>query len=105
MYKNFGKIIVIIILILFLVNLGSIKSLSNSESLNGGTLIDASTTDALILNPVLSSDSTSRKIENLIFQGMMTYDKDMKIVPELAYRWAISANKLDYTFYLRDDVY
>ena len=36
---------------------------------------------------------------------MMTYDRDMDVVPELASSWEISATKLDYTFYLRDDVY
>ena len=71
----------------------------------GGTLIDSSTADAQMFNPVISSDSASSNIESFIFQGMMTYDKDMDVVPELATSWEISATKLDYTFYLRDDVY
>ena len=35
----------------------------------------------------------------------MTYDKDMRVVPQLAKSWDISVNKLDYTFHLRNDVY
>ena len=70
----------------------------------GGTFIDSSTADAQMFNPVISSDSASSNIESLIFEGLLTYDKDMDIIPNLAYSWDISENKLDYTFYLREDV-
>jgi peptide/nickel transport system substrate-binding protein len=71
----------------------------------GGTLVDCTYADAQIFNPVLSSDSASSGIEGFIFESMLTYDKDMKPVPSLALDWEISVDKLDYTFYLREDVY
>jgi peptide/nickel transport system substrate-binding protein len=36
---------------------------------------------------------------------MMTRDVEFKPIPKLATTWQVSADKLDYTFYLRDDVY
>lgn len=70
----------------------------------GGTLIDASLEEAETLNPVLSSDSNSTKINDILFEGMVNYDKDMNIIPFLAYNWEISEDKLDYIFHLREDV-
>lgn len=70
----------------------------------GGSLIDSISADAQTFNPVILSDSFSSKISGFIFEGMMTYDKDMCIVPQLAHSWDISEDKLDYTFYLREDV-
>ena len=40
----------------------------------GGTLIDITNVDAQTINPVVSSDSTSTKIENFIFQSLITYE-------------------------------
>ena len=96
--------------ILFL-NLNFIIALSFNQESDipeprcGGSLVEMSNIDAQILNPVLSSDYTSKKIESFIFQEMITYDKDMNIIPELAKSWEISEDKLDYTFHLREDIY
>ena len=98
------NILIILTLIVIFINLNTELTFSDPDPRYGGTLIDSSTTDAQMFNPVLSSDSASSNIESFLFQGMMTYDKDMSIVPELANNWEISTNKLDYTFFLRDDV-
>ena len=36
--------------------------------------INASTADALILNPILSADSVSREIEGKVFEGLIDRD-------------------------------
>lgn len=71
----------------------------------GGTLIDSSQYDVKILNPILSNDETSHKIEDLIFERLITFDEDMEIIPQLAKSWEISSNKFDYKFHLRDDIF
>lgn len=56
------------------------------------------------LNPILSSDSISSGITNLIFDSLLTENKDLEIVGELAKDWKISEDGKIITFYLQDDV-
>ena len=105
--KKIAFLIVLSFLLLLQIQSSAVKNsfFQSPEPRYGGTLIDSSSTDAQILNPVLSKDQTSKKIEEIIFQSLITYDKEMDIIPELATSWEISATKLDYTFYLRNDVF
>ena len=43
--------------------------------------------DAQILNPILSADTTSSTINDLIFDGLIDLDKDLKFRPRLAKSW------------------
>ena len=43
--------------------------------------------DAQILNPILSADTTSSTISDLIFDGLIDLDKDLKFRPRLAKSW------------------
>lgn len=86
-------------------NLIVISQTDIPEPQYGGTMVDSSISDAQLLNPVLSIDSTSKKIENFIFQGLMSYDEHMNVIPGLATSWVLTPSKLNYTFHLRDDVY
>jgi len=40
----------------------------------------------------------------LVYEGLVTYDKEMKFVPVLATKWAISQDKKSWTFSLRPNV-
>jgi peptide/nickel transport system substrate-binding protein len=57
-----------------------------------------------VINPILSSDTTSSAIEGVIFTGMVKLDKDLNFVPDLARSWKVSKNGLVWTFNLRRDV-
>lgn len=70
----------------------------------GGTYVEASIGDAAFLNPLLSTDSASNDINALIFNGLVKYDKDIKLVGELAERFEIADNGRTITFYLRKNV-
>src|SRR6056297_1079310 len=70
----------------------------------GGTFIEASIGDASTLLPVLASDSASSSINGLVYNGLVRYDKNLKIVGELAESWEISADNLKIVFHLRKDV-
>ncbi len=52
--------------------------------------INASTGDASILNPILSADSASSDIENLVFEGLIDRDEDLRFRGRVAAGWAIS---------------
>jgi len=50
----------------------------------GGIMVEGSIGDASNLIPILSSDSTSHSIAGMIFNGLVKYDKDMKVTGDLA---------------------
>ncbi len=60
--------------------------------------------DASNLIPMLSSDSASSTISSLVYNGLVKYDKDLKIVGDLADSWDISDDGLVITFHLRKNV-
>lgn len=60
--------------------------------------------DPLTLDPALVTDVTSATYVVELFGGLVTLDKDLKIVPDIAREWQVSDDGLKYTFKLRDDV-
>ena len=70
----------------------------------GDLLIMGSIGDASNLIPMLASDSSSHDIASLIFNGLVKYDKDLKLVGSLAESWEISPDGLAITFKLRPGV-
>lgn len=57
-----------------------------------------------MLNPVLSSDSASNDINGLVYNGLVKYDKDIKLVGDLAESWKVERGGLSITFRLRKGV-
>jgi ABC-type transport system substrate-binding protein len=60
---------------------------------NAGRLeefINASIGDASILNPILSADSASSEIENLIFEGLIDRDENLRFRGRVAESWTVS---------------
>ena len=70
----------------------------------GDTFIEASIGDASTLLPVLASDSASSGINNLVYNGLLRYDKNLIVEGELAEYWEVSADNLEITFHLRKGV-
>ncbi|MBN1266559.1 MAG: hypothetical protein JXA25_13770 [Anaerolineales bacterium] len=71
----------------------------------GGTIITSNFSDAVILNPILSNDSSSSQVHDLMFVPLLDEDPFTgEIVGVLATGWDISDDGLEYTFYMRDDV-
>jgi peptide/nickel transport system substrate-binding protein len=56
------------------------------------------------LIPVLASDSASSAVCALIFNGLIKYDKDLKLTGDLAEKWDVSEDGLEIIFYLRKGV-
>jgi peptide/nickel transport system substrate-binding protein len=70
----------------------------------GDIIVEGSIGDASNLIPILSSDSTSHQIAGLVYNGLVKYDKDLKIVGDLAESWEISPDGLTIVFHLRKGV-
>ena len=75
-----------------------------AEPAYGDILVEGSIGDASNLIPLLASDSTSHEIAGLVFNGLIKYDKDVKVVGDLAESWEISRDGLVITFHLRKGV-
>lgn len=71
----------------------------------GGVWTEASSTDASILNPILSSDNASSNIHRYLYPQLLGADPITgEFVPtEMAEDWEVSDDGLVWTFYLRDD--
>ncbi len=63
------------------------QSRGNPDRLN--EYITASIGDASILNPILSADSASSDINNLVFEGLIDYNEDLRFRGRLASSWEI----------------
>ncbi len=70
----------------------------------GDSFIEASIGEPSNLLPVLSSDSASSDINSLVYNGLVRYDKDLKLEGELAESWEVSPDGLTITFRLRKGV-
>ena len=71
---------------------------------NPNTFVESSIGDARRLNPVIANDSASGTINDQIFNGLVKYDKDIKLTGDLAQRWTIEDGGKTITFYLRKGV-
>jgi ABC-type transport system substrate-binding protein len=70
----------------------------------GGTFRWATLSDLGKLDPAVSFESDSQPIIELLFSGLVDYDLEGHVVPELAERWEMSADGKTYTFFLRRGV-
>lgn len=71
---------------------------------NGGTLTIGVTSDALTLDPTLTTDEASGPVESLLFNSLVRLNEKVQVVPDLASRWTIGNDGKTYTFYLRPHV-
>lgn len=58
----------------------------------------------ITLDPALVREVTSAAYVSEIFSGLVTLDKKLHVVPDIAERWEISRDGKTYTFYLRKGV-
>lgn len=59
--------------------------------------------DPPTLDPHLAGDADSGTIILEVFGGLVTLDRDLKVVPDLAESWQVSPDGRTYTFFLRRD--
>lgn len=71
----------------------------------GDAIVVASSGDARTLVPILASDSASGDICGMVFNGLVKYDKNIKIVGDLADSWDIQEEGKVIIFHLRKNVF
>ena len=99
---------------LVLVILGSIVAIPVTTYLHftekapdyGGKFTEGMVNEPRHINPLLSqANDTDRDLVYLIYSGLLEYNGEGKIVPDLAQSYEISSDGLNYTVYLKDDAY
>ena len=70
----------------------------------GGTLRLASFTDVRTLDPAGSLDELAGEAIHLIFAGLVDYDHEANVVPDLADHWEVDDSGRTYRFTLRHGV-
>lgn len=72
--------------------------------MRGGTLRTASFTELRGLDPVATFDTTSGVIQHLLYDSLLDYDDQGRVVPQLAEGYDVSPDGRQYTFRLRRGV-
>jgi len=92
-------------LLLFLLALAPrFAAAADEQPVRGDTMVEGSIGDASNLLPALAADSSSFDIIGQVYNGLVRYDKNLTLEPELAERWEVSPDGLVITFHLRKGV-
>lgn len=70
----------------------------------GGTYVEGLAGQPKYVNPLLYQNQVDRDLGALIFSGLTRHNERGEVIPDLAEKWEISDDGLDYTFFLRRDV-
>jgi peptide/nickel transport system substrate-binding protein len=79
-------------------------SASGDTPKQGGDLKAAMQVDATSLDPHTSSSYSSTLVIEQVYSGLIQYDENMNIQPDLAESWTVSPDGLTYDFKLRQGV-
>ena len=72
---------------------------------SGGNYIEGLIGEPRYINPLFSSaNSVDQDISSLVFNGLLRYDQEKGLIPDLAKEFTISQDQKTYTFILRNDV-
>src|SRR3989338_6247260 len=70
----------------------------------GGSFVEGIVGEPHYINPLLSQNNdVDRDLVSLIYSGLMKYNDEGKLVPDLAKSYEISSDGLNYTIYLKEN--
>jgi len=70
----------------------------------GGSFTEGIVGEPHYINPLLSQNNdVDRDLVSLIYSGLMKYNEDGKLIPDLANSYEISSDGLNYTIYLKEN--
>lgn len=73
-------------------------------NLHGGTISIGQISKPEIINPILTSETISVTLMNLIFSSLVKFDSAQRPIPDAAKAWELSNDGLIWTFFIREDV-
>lgn len=96
---------IILVSVVFLIYSNFFRNLSLVPK-KGGELTEALIGNPLYINPILAQSHVDADLDlsRLVFSGLVKYDQDLNITPDLAEKYEISEDQKTYTFYLKDNL-
>ena len=94
------RIFIITIIAALLVSIFSFAVMAQDDQ----TLVIGFEADVSSLDPGFADISVNERVNSLIYDGLVEYGKNNKIVPGIAYDWDISNDGTVYTFYLQQGI-
>jgi peptide/nickel transport system substrate-binding protein len=82
----------------------AVEARSAEAPKRGGRLVFGIRNDTTTLNPFLRSSSTNFYVRGLVYEALLDFDKQGKLIPSLARSWKMSPDGKSYTFALRSGV-
>lgn len=80
-------------------------ALSEEVPMHAGTYREGVVGTPRFINPLLATSETDRDVTALVYGGLMKQEPDGSVSPYLAERYEISEDGLQYTFYLRENMF
>lgn len=99
--KSLSKLALTLILLL---GVGLSAGTAADKPKRGGTLVFGISKDMVLMNPLVGSSSTERRIRELMFETLVGRDVNGKVHPHLAESWEVSKDGKTYTVNLRQGV-
>lgn len=109
--NSIEKVIISIITITILASIAYMANnyyQTNSEvvAADGGTLIEGMLGKPAYINPILASNNSSDDdISRLIYSGLLKYNENLELIPDLAETYQLSEDNKTYTFTLKPEIY
>ncbi len=69
----------------------------------GGELSEGSIGSPRLINPLLAISETDRDLTSLVYSGLMRATQNNTLIPDLAEKYEVSEDNLEYTFYLKEN--
>jgi peptide/nickel transport system substrate-binding protein len=82
----------------------SLKLPNPAQADPNGKLVFSLGGEVSVLNPILSTDTSSSAVEGAIFSGLTKVNENLEVIPDLARSWQVSPDGKIWTFKLRQDV-
>ena len=102
----------IALLILVLIAITSFSFISVSfyfkntkiQPASGGTHIEGVVGQPRFINPIYANSDIDRDLTQLLFAGLMKYDENLQVVPDMVENYKIEEDGKVYKFYLKKDI-
>ena len=97
--------LVIILGSIIAVPISSYMHFTTPVAAKGGSASEGLIGEPRHINPLLSQTDADRDLVKMIYSGLFKYNEDGKLVPDLAKSYEISPDELNYTIYLKGDLF
>ncbi len=107
--KREKTVFIILVIILVISTLSIIQGINKYFMVNvpmyGGSVSEGIIGTPRFVNPILAFTDADQDLVTLVYSGLMRKDENGNLIPDLALKYEVSPNGLEYTFTLKDNIY